>query len=159
MLNKLFGGTNPLAMSLYQFPSVYNNMSKEFVDRWRQPGDETFTNIPSIPSENAPQWADPSLSGDPYASATGLMRSYEMYDNSTARVVNGSFLKCGNISLGYSFTDRVLNYLGVSALSVNVQVGNPFSIVSKGFKGIDPEVATGQQPLARSFTFGLNVSF
>ena len=31
-------------------------------------------------------------------------------------------------------------------------------IVSKEFKGMDPEVATGSQPISRTFSFGVNIS-
>ena len=35
---------------------------------------------------------------------------------------------------------------------------SPKKIVSKEFKGMDPEVATGSQPISRTYSFGINVS-
>ena len=40
-----------------------------------------------------------------------------------------------------------------------LSVSNPFMIVSKDFKGKDPEVATGSQPLSRNYAFSVNLSF
>ena len=38
-------------------------------------------------------------------------------------------------------------------------MSNPFTIASKDFKGRDPEVATGAQPVTSSYSFSLNVTF
>lgn len=38
-------------------------------------------------------------------------------------------------------------------------VSNPFIIVSKDFKGRDPEVATGSQPISQTYTLSVNLSF
>ena len=43
-------------------------------------------------------------------------------------------------------------------LSFSASVSNPFLIFSKEFKGMDPEVATGSQPISRTYSFGINVS-
>jgi hypothetical protein len=38
-------------------------------------------------------------------------------------------------------------------------MSNPLQIHSSDFKGRDPEVALGQQPRSRDYSFGINVSF
>lgn len=38
-------------------------------------------------------------------------------------------------------------------------MSNPFQIRSKDFKGRDPEVALGGQPMTRNMGVGINVSF
>ena len=63
------------------------------------------------------------------------------------------------LSWSYSLPDRVVRYLGVTSLSVNGSVSNPFMIVSKGYKGVDPEVATGKQPITKTYSLGINVTF
>lgn len=44
-------------------------------------------------------------------------------------------------------------------MGFSFSVSNPFIIVSKDFKGKDPEVATGSQPLSQNYTFSVNLSF
>ena len=141
-------------------PSAYNNMPKEFVKRWKKPGDEQFTNIPTIPGY---VW-DPI--GWDYETPwvwlpdyDGYVEVYEAYNYSDARVVNASFLRCNNISLSYNLPDQLLKYVRVKSVSVRASVSNPFIIVSKDYKSMDPEVATGNQPIPRVYSMGLNVSF
>ncbi|MDR1274137.1 MAG: SusC/RagA family TonB-linked outer membrane protein, partial [Odoribacteraceae bacterium] len=154
-LNKLFGGTNT-TMGLFSLPSPYYNLSREYVNRWRQPGD--VTDIPSIPSLDAPRIVDPATLDGPYEEMREFY-PYQMYDNSDARVVNASYLRCNNLTLSYGLPGDVPRRLGLKSLQMNASVSNPFMIVSKGYKGIDPEVAAGNQPVTRTFSLGLNVSF
>ena len=77
-------------------------------------------------------------------------------------VRNASFLRCDNITLGYSFTHlfKTDNYDGVGG-RVYFTVQNPFII--SGYDGMDPEVADGVDsnpyPRAMSFQLGLNLQF
>ena len=77
-------------------------------------------------------------------------------------VQNASFLKCDNITLGYSFADlfKVGNYHGVSG-RVYATASNVFCITK--YKGIDPEVFggidNGVYPRPITFQLGLNLNF
>ena len=77
-------------------------------------------------------------------------------------VQNASFLKCDNITLGYSFSDlfKGAKYKGVSGRAY-VSATNVFTITK--YKGIDPEVYGGidNNLYPRPFTmqFGLNLNF
>jgi hypothetical protein len=82
-----------------------------------------------------------------------------MYNYSDARVVNASFLRCNNISLSYTVPGERLKHLPVKNLSLTASVSNPFIIVSKDFKGMDPEVATGNQPISHTYSLNVNISF
>ena len=72
-------------------------------------------------------------------------------------VHNASFLKCDNITLGYSFSN-LFNALGGR---VYATVNNVFTITK--YKGLDPEVANGfdsnMYPRPFSVIFGLNLNF
>lgn len=81
-----------------------------------------------------------------------------MYNYSSARVVNASYLRCNNISLSYNVPQKWIEQFAQS-VSFSFVVSNPFQIVSKDYKGVDPEVAMGNQPLSKTYTFSLNVSF
>jgi iron complex outermembrane receptor protein len=73
-------------------------------------------------------------------------------------VRNASFLKCSNITLGYSFP-TLLKQPVSGRIFFTAQ--NPF-IITK-YKGIDPEVSSGVDknpyPRPMSFQLGLNLNF
>ncbi|MEL0653177.1 TonB-dependent receptor [Algibacter sp. TI.3.09] len=72
-----------------------------------------------------------------------------------------SFVKIGNIGLGYQFTDDVLEKLRMSSLRLTLDIQNPF--VFTDYKGPDPE--TGLQNsynsgyLTKTILFGLKLSY
>lgn len=130
-------------------PSAYINLPQEMTKRWRKPGDEKITNIPSLPSAESSSCYLPTGIGE---------YSPRMYNYSDARVVNASFLRCNSLALNYTLPEKWVKKMFLKNISMNVSVSNPFIIVSKGFKGMDPEVATGSQPISRTWSFGINIS-
>ena len=72
---------------------------------------------------------------------------------------NGGYFRCKNITLGYSFQDKVIKKLKLSGLRVFASVSDPFSI-DRFPTGWDPETAGGTSSyIARTWNFGVNVSF
>lgn len=77
-------------------------------------------------------------------------------------VRNASYLKCTNITLGYSFP-ALLKYAGKDYFSgrVYLTAQNPFMITK--YDGLDPEVSSGVDknpyPRPMSFQLGLNLNF
>lgn len=73
-------------------------------------------------------------------------------------VRNASYLKCTNITLGYSFPALIKNSCSGR---IYFTAQNPF-IITK-YKGIDPEVTSGidsnPYPRPMSFQVGLNLNF
>ena len=92
--------------------------------------------------------------------------NYQTYDTrnilSDRWVQNGSFLKCDNITLGYSFSDLFKggSYNGISG-RIYGSVTNVFTITK--YEGIDPEVFGGIDnsvyPRPITFQLGLNLNF
>ena len=77
-------------------------------------------------------------------------------------VQNASFLKCDNITLGYSFSDlfKSAKYHGLSG-RFSVAASNVFTITK--YKGLDPEITNGvdqnMYPRPFSIVVGLNLNF
>ncbi|WP_065220684.1 MULTISPECIES: SusC/RagA family TonB-linked outer membrane protein [Butyricimonas] len=142
----------PLTTSYSSIPSEYENMSTEWLKRWRKPGDEKYTKVPSLPNRIT------SAKPLEFLDYTNGISPYELYAYSTARVVDAWYLKCGNVQLSYTLPAEKLPKI-FQNLSFNCSISNPFSIVSKDFLGRDPEVALGSQPLSRTISFGINASF
>ena len=71
---------------------------------------------------------------------------------------NGSYLRCDNITVGYTFNDLAKNF---SRLRVYGAVQNPFVITK--YSGLDPEVYSGIDnnvyPRSTTFTLGLVANF
>lgn len=145
----------------YNLPSAYSNMPKEFTQRWRKPGDEKLTNIPSIPS-----WLYNPVNGQTDVvyvklplNGTSYEAAYDLYNYSDVRVVNASFFRCNDISLTWNLPEKLLKKMAVRNLTISGSVRNAFIVVSSDFKGMDPEVATGNQPLPRVYSMQFNLSF
>ena len=63
-----------------------------------------------------------------------------------------------NIGISYSFPEKSLPK-GLHSMNLSFSLSNPFQIRSSDFKGRDPEVALGSQPLQRSMSLSVGVSF
>jgi TonB-linked SusC/RagA family outer membrane protein len=92
-------------------------------------------------------------------------------DNNNARVSDryvedGSFVKIKDIQLGYTFTPAFLRKANISKLRVYGQVKNAYTFTK--YSGFDPEISggifdtgidRGIYPLARTWSFGIDVKF
>lgn len=149
--------------------SSENNVRKEFTQRWRKPGDERHTQLPSLISPS-----DPAFQENRYhwsAATPAATQGFEtfadnywmMYDNSNARVVSGSYLRLSNLVLRYQFTRKQLKGLPFSNLALDAAVSNVFTLKSSALEGQDPTQSgfslQTSLSLRPSFTFGLRISF
>jgi TonB-linked SusC/RagA family outer membrane protein len=132
-------------------PNEYNNLPKILVDRWRVPGDETKTNVPALP-----------YFGVPFLTLPGEITSYSpyaLYNFSTLRVVDASYLRIGNINVSYTLPAELCKTLHTKNISLGYSLSNPYTFVSKDYKGLDPEVASGNQPLPRIHVLNMAITF
>lgn len=130
-------------------PSAYNNLPRDFVNHWCKPGDET--DVPGIPSRSL-------LNRRVQLPNEMTESSYRMYNYSDLRIVSGSFFRCTNLGVNYFLPRTLVSHWGLNNLSLSFNVSNPFLIKASGYKGLDPEVATGGQPITRNFSFNINIS-
>lgn len=151
-LSLLLGGKtrlpNPYAnfSSGRKLPLSEYNVSRLLINRWRQPGDELITNIPSINPYNA------VLTNLPNGTSGYLV---DFWAQSDAMVVDASFLRCKSIDLSWRMGKKSLNYLNLKSLSVTASMNNVFVIASKKFNGMDPELKTSVMP--KAFTLGVAI--
>ncbi|MCT4614262.1 MAG: TonB-dependent receptor [Marinifilaceae bacterium] len=136
-------------------PFPQQNMSSEYVKRWRKPGDEKHTNIPVLSQ-------DPLNISEYDREYEIASNQWEMYNKSNIRVVDGSFLRCRSVSLGYSFDKSICQKLRVKALNLSFSASNVFVIKSKDLEGRDPEQVTfgsGSIPPQTQYSFRASVNF
>lgn len=150
----LLGGKKRLLSPYEQFGNRYFmpepdvNVNRDLLNRWKKPGDELHTIIPSLPGQS-----------QVYISLPNGETEYPIYvwEESDAMVVNASFLRCQQIGLSWNIKPGKLEKIGVSNLMLSANVNNIFVIASKRFNGFDPEVQNSVMP--RTFSLGINVGF
>lgn len=81
-------------------------------------------------------------------------------------VEDGSFIRCRNLSLGYSFPQSLLSKVHLSTLNMSLNVSNAFLITH--YKGMDPEIGSwdplnagvdgGFYPQSRVYSLSVNMS-
>lgn len=150
----LLGGKKRLTSPYSQFgssiymPDSENNLSRELINRWKQPGDEAHTIIPSLP------FAGEIITLPDKTTATNKI---PLWEKSDAMVVNSTFLRCRNLSLSWQMKPEWCEKIHAKNLSLSFNVDNLFVIADKRFNGFDPELGNSVMP--HTYSLGLNVSF
>lgn len=131
----------------YWTEPLFNNVNAEFVDRWKEAGDEKKTNIPryigSLDEDN--------------------QRRTSYYSNADINVFSASYMKIRDISLAYSLPKFLLSPAKLKEVTFRFQVSNLMLWKANKY-GIDPEfqgidgartLRTGQGTI----TLGAHVTF
>ena len=88
-------------------------------------------------------------------------------------IEDASYLRLNTLTVGYSFPQKLIKKIGISNCRIYFTGGNLFCL--SGYSGIDPDVNTNSNaggdgfptpnydynsyPKARTYTFGMNVTF
>lgn len=145
-------------------PKPMQNLRREFVNRWRNPGDEKITDIPALSIDGGQDkgwWYDNKYRNhwEPSRGAT----IYSMYDDSDLRVVNGNYVRLQSLSFRYLLPKDLLKKLGMSSGYLSLSGSNLFTWASKELKGQAPEQSGTSSVVNISirpkYSFGLNVVF
>ncbi|MFD2999427.1 SusC/RagA family TonB-linked outer membrane protein [Pontibacter toksunensis] len=125
-------------------------MPYDFLNRWVLVGDEDRTNIPSILDRVE-------------AARLGGTYPYNNYNFSSARVVDGDFVRLKQVSLSYNLPSNRVNAIGLNSLSLSLVANNLWLIYAdERLNGQDPEFfgAGGvAMPIPRQFTLSLKAGF
>ncbi|MFY0254539.1 SusC/RagA family TonB-linked outer membrane protein [Chitinophaga sp. 30R24] len=125
-----------------------DNITTYFFDRWKQPGDEKKTNVPSYVA-------------DYYTSSS--RRNINYYRSGDINVVSASYIKVRDLTLSYGLSPTILQALKVQRINVYVQATN-FMVWKANHDHIDPEFQDfgngirGLPPYKHSYSIGLNVT-
>ena len=99
------------------------NIHKDFDSRWRKPGDEALTDIPSYVSNGQ---------------LSVSRREENFYRFADINVVDASYIKLRDLSLTYLLPKTVCDKFSCDNVKLRLQVSNLFYWAANG-KGIDPE--------------------
>ncbi|SKA37838.1 TonB-linked outer membrane protein, SusC/RagA family [Chitinophaga eiseniae] len=145
-------------------PSPNANVPRDYLTRWRKPGDEKYTDFPVLRDLGIDdRLRIPYL----YAKSVGIDQQlitdpYTAYKVSDLRTVRNDYLRCNAIRLGYGIPFNKLAGTGLKNLTVNASVNNVFTIANRRLEGQDPEIegaGTSALPLSRQYSLSVNASF
>lgn len=125
-------------------------MPNDFLHRWVLPGDEENTHIPSILDRME-------------AARLGGTYPYNNYNYSSARVVDGDFVRLKQFSISYQVPSKRVNAIGFSNLSLSLVANNLWLIYADSrLNGQDPEFFSSggvAMPVPRQLTLSLKTGF
>ncbi|MFT2011323.1 SusC/RagA family TonB-linked outer membrane protein [Pontibacter sp. 13R65] len=138
---------NPVFKSNY---TDLDAMPNSFLNRWVMSGDEATTDVPSILDRYEQALL---INGYPYNN----------YNYSSARVVNGDFVRLKQLSLGFNLPTKYSGALGMSNMSLSLVTNNLWLVYAdKRLNGQDPEFFNSggvAMPIPRQFTLSLKAGF
>ena len=143
----------------YAFDPVHN-VPREFVDRWRQPGDEATAKFPALYDTTIADEFPKELKGlyDTTSSIVDV-RMVNMYDQCDYRVAKSDFLRLRNVTLSYRLPHKWLKPLNIRETTVRLQGSNLFILKDSKWQGLDPETAYANMPILPSYNLGINIMF
>lgn len=136
------------------FSDTYSDLSatsNDFLRRWVSPGDELKTNIPSIADRYIVQ------------NLPGMVKPYNAYNYSSARVADGGFIRLKQVMLNYQLPKEWAKRIGAGNASLGLVGNNIWLIYSDPrLNGQDPEFfGSGgvAMPIPRQYSLSLKLGF
>jgi TonB-linked SusC/RagA family outer membrane protein len=113
------------------------SMHADFENRWKQPGDETKTNVPSLVYP-------------------AVLQRENFYANSEATVLKGDHIRLQDISLGYNINKSSWTGSPFKNIQIKFYLNNLGVIWSDNNENIDPDFFTTQRSQT-TYALGLNI--
>lgn len=125
------------------YSGLYNSGRghEDYSQRWKQAGDEAFTQVPSAP-----------------VPGTTSSRDW-VYLNSDQLVEKGDHIRFQDINLSYEFSSQKYRRLPFNSLKVYGYINNIGIIWRANKYKIDPDYIYQSYPAARTYSIGVNVQF
>lgn len=134
-------------MNVYSAPILSGrlnyNKGTDFDERWRQPGDEEHTIIPSAYE-------------DPYKNGRGLYSGIFSYVD--VRYESASYAKLRELTLSYSLPKRLCEKLRIQNAKIRV-TGHDICKVVANSRGVDPEIGLNNYNYGTYYSVGLSMNF
>lgn len=110
--------------------SDFSALPRDYFNRFEHAGDELRTDIPVIPSRRTYY----------ETGSSNIQVGYSAYNNSTARVAKGDFIRLKEVSVSYDLPKAFVKKLSLNDVSLKLQATNLFLLYSDSrLKGQDPE--------------------
>lgn len=118
----------------------WRNGHSDYALRWRTPGDEISTNIPSL--------VYPTNS-----------RRDQYYNQSDILVEKGDHIRLQFININYSLKDKLLRKIAMKGLQFYVYLNNIGILWKANKQGIDPDYPYLNYPPAKTYAVGIKATF
>ncbi|WP_165500386.1 SusC/RagA family TonB-linked outer membrane protein [Pedobacter psychroterrae] len=130
-----------------QLHGIGGNVPAYFADRWKKPGDEAFTNIPS--------W-------EPSIEEHFTRRSVQYWTQGDINMVSSDYLKLRDVSLAIELPQTLIRSLKIQKFDIFLQASN-FMLWKANKFDMDPEYQTvGQNralpPFRHAYAIGVNIT-
>jgi len=124
------------------YSALFNNWigHQEFSDRWMKPGDEKFTQVPSMP--------------DPGASSS---RDF-VYTFANILVEKGDHIRFQDINFSYDLQRSKYRWLPFNKVSVYGYINNIGIIWQANKHGLDPDYVFQPYPASQTYSLGINIT-
>jgi len=130
-----YGNHLRLAPKISANYSDMTSMTRDALNRWVMPGDETRTSVPGIMD---PQYQLQIV--DASGAQVSAVYPYNLYNYSDQRIAKGDYIKLSNVALGYGLPQAFAKRIGVANASLSVVANNLLIIhADKRLNGQDPE--------------------
>lgn len=130
----------------------FSSFSRSFVNRWTVPGDEQYTDIPVILDQRIVE-----------GSNADLLLAYDIYNKSTQRVADGSYVRLKSVRLTYALPAAWIRKIGATAGALSFEGQNLTLLYSDSkLNGQDPEFFSSggvALPQPKLFTTAITISF
>lgn len=135
------------------------NVSTNIIDRWRKPGDETFTDIPALVDSRITEnfYRDGLTATRPGVLDLNSFTNY--YNMSDLRVVDSDYLRLRMIAVNYVVPTKFLKKVKISNMNIRFQANNLFVWANKEWEGLDPETPNATIPILPSYSLAISISF
>lgn len=125
------------------YNSLFNNWQghQDFKARWKEPGDELFTNVPSLPE-----------------GFSNISSRDQIYQNSSALVEKGDNLRLQDISIIYKLQGSPIRKL-FNDISFQLYANNMGVLWRSNKHGIDPDYPNASVLPSKNISFGVKMGF
>ena len=112
-------------------------------------------------------WDEWEANPDPYYLYNWILEQYNsisgasLFDNLNIWYKKINYFRVNSIRLGYAFPEKITRKLHMAGLRIHFEARNPFVIASNYDGYFDPETygSIYSQPMARTYSVGLNITF
>lgn len=130
----------------------FSSMPRSFVNRWMVPGDELITDVPVILDKQTVE-----------GGFTDYLAAYDLYNKSTVRLADGSYVRLKSVRLGYTLPGNFARRIGASTAQISVEAQNMALLYSdEKLNGQDPEFFSSggvALPQPRLITTAITIGF
>ena len=155
--------------------NTFTNVYSKFTDnRWRYSAPEGYTDLSGHNITGESLYKNGNLDGMPglYRDMNANVNMWNPGDLVTnimldAFVEDGSFIRCSDVTIGYTLPKSIIKKIFLNKVRAYISASNLFILTN--YSGYDPEVDVqsgltpsmdyNRYPRARTFSFGLNVTF